>query len=768
MLINSHFNAQDKMSPYPFKKLPFKIVNSRGEDVYPPQGTSEVDLLKIMYGELPVESAVLPYGFVSRDDKERKYLPGTEDPFVFNGEGSKHEFFVKSLELRQILMEMWKEMGLPTKKDDKRSLLTTDTEPLIAAGLAKNERALAIIEKHFDDITFITSNLDIANKFCLVRAVAPGWWCHSYAGKKPPDFEYFKQSIEAHMYAIKEGRKREHFANRLKYFTNKNGDPLETNPGFWNYNASGTKEQLPAGKLDLITTLSNIGTEGYNWNDVVKEVVKRTPEGPLKAHPFAVALLRRMQAGFKDDTHCFDILSSGMVSNYDVRGMNTTRIAFIFPYILNLMLTPLQLRLKTGRYFNPGSYHDAEIKIARANGYHKDKRKIFTAEADFGNYDRHLWIGVMNYIIAACYDEKNKRDYYTNMFTHTYTKMPLIYPDYNTGGKSNAHIITPMSLGLLSGGKPTGEVGTYYNSIVTNAGLLNENLISLNELKNYLLHSFTTGKPGEIFEHNLFQSDDNLIQDYTVLGLLKKMDSFKKAVTEADLKTSIELGDRFLMRHTTNNADLPVPSRVYQNSISGEDSVREPIKFSVGYAMRTDGMMGLKSIDPFGTGKVHTVTAISVVYSLAIIKRLLYFFKSATLPVRACIDLSELLIKAGEASLLRANLTYSETDFKQYIGKKVKGANEYLDPLTRIRERLVHLLAQEELNKQQATLFNANGSLISSLKIDVNVPSQAFLLEQLIKIDSSYANAVTAMDQKEHKFFMFAMKSMGLDKELDY
>lgn len=768
MLINSHIIASDRMSPYPFKKLPFRITNYKGEDQIVPMGTSIPDILKMMYGELTIETTRLPYGFVSRDDKERKYKPGEEDPFVFHGEGSKHEFFKASLELRQLLMSFWKEMNLPTKKDEKRALLTIDTQPLIETGLKGDEKSLALLEKHFDDIVFATSNLDVANKFCIVRSVSPGWWCHSYAGKKAPPFDYFKQSIEAHMYAIKEGRKFSNYGKSIRKFTLDNGDPLETNPGFWNYNASGTKTQLPAGKLDLINALAGIGTKQHIWQDVLKEVIKATPEGPLKQHPFAVAQLRRNQMGFKDDTHCFDITTSGMYSNHDVRGMNTVRIAFIFPYILNLMLTPLQLRLKTARYYLPGGYHDAFIKNNRSSGYHSNGKRIFTGEADFQNYDRWLWMGVMNYIIASCYDNETERNYYTEMFTHTYTKMPLIYPDYNSIGKPLAHIITPTALGLLSGGKPTGEAGTFYNSIVTNAGHLNKGILSLSELKEYLLHNYKTGTPGKEFEHNLFQSDDNLIQDYSILGLLKKMDSFKDAVTVAGLKASLEVGDRFLMRQTNNNADLPVPSRVYQNTLSGEDSVREPIKFSVGFAMRTDGMMGLKSIDPFNTGTVHTVTAFSMVYSLAVIKRLKFFFVSSAIPVKSCIDLADLLIKAGEAALAKAGIPYQEDDMSVYIGKKVKGAQEYLQPLSDLRRRLVHVLAQEELNKQQATLFGDNPSLISAIKLDVNVPSQAYLLEQLIKIDPAYAAAVTAMDQKEHRFFMYAMKTMKLDNELDY
>lgn len=760
------------MSPYPFRKLPFKAINSKGTELTIPPGTTVVDLLKIFYGEIPVESARLSYGFVSRDDKERNYSPKDEDPFIFRGEGSKHEFFKSSLELRQILIDFWKAMDLPLKKDDKRELPSMDTEPLINQGLKGDSKALAQIEHHYDDIVFATSNLDIANKFCLVRSVSPGWWCHSYAGKQPPDFQYFKASIEAHMYAIQEGRKHGHYKSKLVSLTSSNGDPLETNPGFWNYNASGTKEQLPAGKLDLITALSNVGTQGYDWDKVVDFVRKKTPEGPLKNYPFAVALLRRMQAGYKADTHCFDITATGMVSNCDVQGMNTVRIAFIFPYILNLMLTPLQLRLKTARYFLPGSYHDADIKNARSVGYYQSNKasnkKLYMAEADFSNYDRYLWIGVMNYIIASCYNDKTKRDYYTNMFTHTYTKMPLIYPDYNTGSGSVAHIVVPRSLGLLSGGKPTGEVGTFYNSIVTGAGLLNKNIISLNDYKDYLLEGMLKGRPGHAFEHNLFQSDDNLIQDHSVKGLLLKMESFKESVTNAGLKASIEIGDRFLMRHCSNNSDLPVPSRVYQNTLSGEDGIKEPIKFSVGFAMRTDGMMGIKSIDPFKTGQIHTVPAIQVVYSLAIVKRLLNFFKTAAIPVRACIDLAEMLVKAGEASLSKANLTYSETNLKQYVHVKVTGVRSFLDPLTEMRTRLVHILAQEELNKRQAQLFNTNKSLISTLKLDSNVPSQAYLMEQLIKIDSSYASAVTAMDEKEHRFFKFAMKTMNLDQELDY
>lgn len=771
MLISNTINASDKMSPYPFKKFPFRAVNTKGEEIIISPGTSVPDLLQIFYGAVPVETTKLPYGFVSRDDKQRAYKPGLEDPFVFHGEGSKHEFFKASLELRAMLMKFWVEMELPVQKDEKRELLTTNTEELIKASLQGDEKSLAKIEKHYNDIIFTTSNLDIANKFCLVRSVSPGWWCHSYAGKQPPKFEYLKESIAAHMYAIEKHRKSSLFSNKLKEFTASNGDPLETNPGYFNYNASGTKTQLPAGKLEIINALSQIGTQGYDWNEVVKQVVDRAPDGPLKAFPFAVALLRRLQAGLKNDRHIFDINSTGMRSAYDVQGMNSIRIAFIFPYMMNLMLTPLQLRLKTAKFFLPGAYHDAEIKINRAQGYMSSqslaKNPVFMAEADFSNYDRYLWIGIMNFIISSCYGDPVKKKYYTDMFTHTYTKMPLIYPDYSTKG-STAHIVVPPSLGLLSGAKPTGEVGTFYNSIVTGAGLLNKNILSYSEYKDYLSENYRNGKPGSLFEHNLFQSDDNLIQSHSILGLLKKMDSFKEAVETAGLKASIEIGDRFLMRETVNGADLPVESRVYQNTLSGEDGVKDPIKFMVGFAMRTDGMLGLKSVDPFNSGHVHTITAFGMAYGVSVIKKLRNFFATASIPVQSVIDLADMLILAGESALSKAGLTHSETDVKQYIGKRVKGDQSYLEKLTRMREHAVHVLAQMELNSQNAQLFNENKSLISALKLDSNVPSQAFLLEQLIKIDSSYANAVTAMDQKEHKFFKYAMTEMNLLQELDY
>lgn len=771
MLISSNINPSDKMSPYPFKKYPFRAINKKGEEIIIAPGTSVPDLLQIFYGTIPVETTKLPYGFVSRDDKERTYKPGQEDPFVFNGEGSKHEFFKASLELRAMLMNFWQEMELPIQKDEKRGLPTTNTEILIQEALAGNDKSLAKIEKHYYDIIFTTSNLDIANKFCLVRSVTPGWWCHSYAGKEAPKFEYLKESIAAHMYAIEKHRKGAHFNKKLVDFTASNGDPLETNPGYFNYNASGTKTQLPAGKLEIINALSQIGTQGYNWDKVVKEVISRSPDGPLKAFPFAVALLRRLQAGLKNDRHIFEINSAGMKSGYDVQGMNSIRIAFIFPYMMNLMLTPLQIRLKTAKFFLPGAYHDAEIKMNRASGYMSSqslaKNPVFMAEADFSNYDRYLWIGIMNFIISACYGDPVKKKYYTDMFTHTYTKMPLIYPDYSSNG-SVAHIVVPSSLGLLSGAKPTGEVGTFYNSIVTGAGLLNKKIISYAEYKDYLCQGYTSGRPGSQFEHNLFQSDDNLIQSHSVLGLLKKMESFKEAVETAGLKASIEIGDRFLMRETVNGADLPVESRVFQNSISGEDSVKDPIKFMVGFAMRTDGMLGLKSVDPFNSGKVHTITAFGMVYGIAVIKRLRNFFATASIPVQSCIDLADLLIMAGESALGKAGLSYSETDLKQYVGKRVKGDQSYLERLTKMREHAVHVLAQMELNAQTAQLFNENKSLISALKLDSNVPSQAFLIEQLIKIDSSYANAITAMDQKEHKFFEYAMKEMNLFDELKY
>lgn len=771
MLISNNISAADKMSPYPFKKFPFRAINAKGQEITIAPGTSVPDLLQLFYGVIPVETTKLPYGFVSRDDKERVYKPGQEDPFVFNGEGSKHEFFKASLELRAMLMGFWKELELPIQKDEKRGLPTTNTELLIQEALAGNEKSLAKIEKHYNDIIFTTSNLDIANKFCLVRSVSAGWWCHSYAGKEAPKFEYLKESIAAHMYAIDKHRKSAYFVKKLDDFTLNNGDPLETNPGYFNYNASGTKTQLPAGKLEIINALSGIGTQGYNWDKVVQEVIKRSPDGPLKAFPFAVALLRRLQAGFKDDRHIFEINSGGMRTGYDIRGMNSIRIAFIFPYMMNLMLTPLQLRLKTAKFFLPGGYHDAEIKINRANGYMSkqslSKLPVYMAEADFSNYDRYLWIGIMNFIISSCYGDTAKKKYYTDMFTHTYTKMPLIYPDYSSNG-SVAHIVVPPSLGLLSGAKPTGEVGTFYNSIVTGAGLLNKGIISYSEYKDYLCQGYTSGKPGHLFEHNLFQSDDNLIQAHSVMELLKKMESFKEAVTTAGLKASIEIGDRFLMRETVNGADLPVESRVYQNTLSGEDSVKDPIKFMVGFAMRTDGMLGLKSVDPFNSGKVHSITAFGMAYGVAVIKRLRNFFASASIPVQSCIDLADVLIQAGESALTKAGLTYSETDLGQYVGKKVKGDESYLARLTQMREHAVHVLAQMELNSQNAQLFNENKSLISALKLDSNVPSQAFLIEQLIKIDSSYANAISAMDQKEHKFFNYAMKEMDLFNELKY
>lgn len=773
MLIKEQLSASDKMSPYPFKRLPFMAVTRQGTSVPVPPGTSLPDLLQLFYGEIPIDTFKLRLGFVTRDNKVKKYNPGAEDPFIFHSDGSKQEFFTQSLALRAILMRFWKAMNLPTKKDEKRFLETINTEPLIQAGISKNEDALKTLERHYDDIVFTTSNLDIANKFCLVRSVTPGWWAHSYSGKPDPPFQYFEKSIKAHMAAITKNIGRPNFKSRYSSYVSKNGDPLETNPGYWNYNASGTKDKLPAGKIELVTALAGIGTQGYNWPAVVEFVKKVTPDGPLKQHPFAVALLRRSQAGYKDDTHCFEVSNGGMFSLYDVRGMNTTRIAFIFPYILNLMLTPMQLRLKTARALLPGCYHDGPTKIARANGYYaamnKQGKKVYMAEADFANYDRFLWIGVMNYMIAACYPDLKKREYYTAMFKHTHSRMPLLYPNYDLENTSSVHAITPTSLGLLSGAKPTGEVGTFYNSIVTSAGLLNKGLISEGELHSYLEQHFYDDKPGSSFEHNLYQSDDNLIQAHSMHDLLLRMDAFKDAVTVAGLKSSVELGDRFLMRHCSNNADLPVPSRVYQNTLSGEDSVRDPIKFAVGFAMRSDGMMGLKSIDPFGSGKIHTVTAFSVVYSIAVIKRLLHFFTTASIPVKACKDLAELLISAGEASLAKAGLGYDEQDLKQYIGVKVKGASEYLEPVTKIRQHVVRVLAQEEMNKREAAMFNANEkTMLTDLRLNSNVPSEAYLMDQLIKLDPSYAGAFAEMAEKEHKFFQYAMKEMNLTQELEF
>lgn len=758
MLITNKPEGKDSMSPFPFRKRAFTDTTSSGNDVIIGSGATTTNILRKIYDPEKLSILNADFPFLTRDNKERTYNPSIEDKFVFKDNRSIVLFKEQALKLIHNLTTIWKAMDLPIETDKDRDIVIPSNDKLMELLVKGDKKTLSFCQDNYEIISLILSNIDIAKKFCVVRSVFPGWWLGSYAGKEESHYDYFRESVELHAEVFRSLKNTTQFKQVRQNMFNEMGDPLVTNVGFPLYSSGiGSKAQI-------ITMYQNCGlgfNNSYNnnskWDTIRRNISNATPDRALKDNLFAVGTIRRQQYGYKW-AHVVKQTEFGSVSVEDVRGFNTVRMAFLFPYIYNLFLTPYVCDWNAFRYIIPGTYHDGMQKENRMHAI-RDK-KLFCLEADYSNYDRFQLLDMMAKLSYLGYkDDDFASSYMLPMFMNTYRNIPLLLPDYNGSGKSVGIIMLAKKLGLLSGGKHTAINGTNHNSVINIAGFLNNGLMTRASAKDYLCQYIgkSNDSIGKGDEWSHMMSDDTLLLDTTLTGLMKKGKAFKESADTAGLKSSLGIGDRFLMHHTYRGKDTPVLARVWQNTLSNETAPDHELKFLVGLSTRTEGILGQKTVDPFKLGKVNSVTVLEAHLTHMFLESILLFLKTAASPSRSAIDYCSLL--TNEAKSMSSSFDIS--NLSSY-NRRVEMSAETSNTLDKYRMTFTRALATFELSKASTDDVTLNNYLME-LKGQIHIPSARYMIDQLTAMSGDIAQLMQDAGAREHKFFTKALETVGIN-----
>lgn len=735
-------------SPWGERERPFTDVGGDGKDIVIGKGRSLADLARIYYGISTVTPISAKFSFLDRDNKEREYDPAKEDGYVFSSNASIQKFKTEATRLLQFLTQQWKELNLPVKMDKDRKVEVPDNDA-IWNSFATNDNIDKIIQNNRDEVMFILSNVDIIKKACIVRGVIPGWWAASYSGKDAPDLGHFRDSLDAHVKAIHILEKTPTYKRLRNELSHELGDPLDTNVGYPLYSAAMDEFGNPITRLKTLEIFKGIGTQGFDVAKLFREIDKRAAGLGLEGHPLAIAPIRRNSYGWKWN-HVFDRTSNGLVTSHDERGGNTTRVAWAVPYVFNLIMSPLQAEWKTARKMLPGLFHDGESKMRRIE--YLKKTKPWVAEADYSNYDRFMPVNMVLAFSKQYLSNKRNPNYWLGLIYALHHKMPLIWPDYVGEYTGRGLVFTPNKIGLLSGVKITSEEGTFVNSIVTGQSLIDAGVMNKSGLLDYLVQ-YKDGGMGSKKEYIHIQSDDTEVIDSSASTVKKIVNAFVANMAHAGLKGEAMLGDRFLMRHTLDGRDTPVPTRVWQNTLQNETPPENAIKFIVGLAMRTDGLLGHKTFDPFNTGALIDVTKTELLYTIECLKSLREFISTSAHPQRSAINYLDAMLEAANRMNAKG-------------GRKVKMNAEDATLIDTYRKKFLDALAKLELENLKGGLIAKDGkgaaTLLYELHKNSNIPSQLLLLQQLLKAVPALGNIMNNIENKENTFYLHAMKTMRL------
>lgn len=760
MEIRAKLSDRTQFSPWSWKLMPFTETSKTGEEITIPRGTSLPELARIYYGMQRVDPFSGQFPFLDRDHKERVYDPAKEDPFVFNGKKSISEFHQHAKHLHTWLVDRWEKLGLPTKTDEKRNVKTIDSSPLLES---TDPKVQAFIKANYEELSFITSNVDICLKFCIVRGIIPGWWASSYAGKETASPAAFKDAIDVASQADRIIRSSATFKSLKIGLQGTMGDPLYSNVGYPFFVSTISEGGAPVARLAVLDLFEGLGTQGWSWKKVVEEVDRRAAKIGMRGHPFAVAAIRRQQAGAKLN-HNFNETSWGLTTQSDFQGYNTIRVAFIVPYLFNLLISPLAADMKAVRMMKPGCYNDGPIMRARAKWMRSGE--LFMAEGDYSNYDRSMPYPLLLEKFKNVYSSEPHFEYWKDMFIHSYKGLPMIWPDYVPGARGRGYIFQPGALGLLSGIKHTSDIGTDANALICIDALLSAGIMSKKKMLSYLTRHVNGSQPGSEFEYFNIQSDDAILMSRDYQELLTFGHAFKTSAAKAGIPLKFEVGDRYLMRHMSAGRNAPVPARIWQNTISNEDPYIDPLKFIVGLASRTDGLLGFKTVDAFANGSHRSITEIERSFSEQMLLSIMHFIKSAAHPVREAIAFVQILIDAAQTNVDKEGRRWKmSSDFIPIINEKRR---TYVQALAKADLALISDTVEFEQGGEKYKFMRPKALTTMFMQLRANQYSMSSLivLDELVSESADYAKALNIATEMENQFYKMAIKKLDLPMEL--
>jgi hypothetical protein len=747
------------MSPFPKVIRPFTEPVTATQDKVIGPGRTLPDLIRTYYPGATPLALEANFSFLDRHNKDRDYDPRKEDPFVFSGISSISDFHKEARALLGHCTDLWRNMGLPVTLDKDRKVEGPDSEAINQIFYNEKHELHKFVVANIKAISCILSNYDIGKKFCIVRTVSVGWWCVSYKGKRSSDTAYFQASLEAHKQAFVRLMASGAIRSKERELWNNAGDPIFTNPGYPFFSASVDKDQQPVDRIRTIELFRGMNVAGMSkWDDLLSLVDRRAGKYGMAGFPLCVAPLSRLQPGYKWN-HQMQVTPSGMVTAFDERGINSMRVAWMVPYVYNLFLTPFQVRLKAFRMCLPGLYHDGPAKTLRVKGQIKwsAENRFFVAEADYSNYDRFIPVDIIEDITSFIANSTDKSNYWTDAAMFLHRDASLVWPDYTSISSGNGWLFKPGELGLMSGVKVTSETGTLVNSVVNLQALMNAEGWSVAQAVDYLT-MYENSAVGSKYERFYIQSDDSQLIAPTPKQLAGQMKAFNEAALKAGLKGEVSLADRFLMREMQDGRDAPVAYRVWQNTLSNESPPANQLVFMAGLCARTDGLFGIKTVDPFQTGKRQQMTGAELVLTYEVVASLKRFIASSAAPYAPAVKFLDTLLAVVKPDVLNKA--------REKPNMTVKLSTPLSVTLDSMRYEATKALAEYELAKALAKGGPSLESWLYELYRDKHVPSQSLILEQLKATDSRIADLEHTFEGKEHSFFLYAIEALGI-KPLD-
>jgi hypothetical protein len=444
-----------------------------------------------------------------------------------------------------------------------------------------------------------------------------------------------------------------------------------------------------------------------------------------------------------------------MRTSYDEKGINSIRVAWMVPYIYNLLMSPISVIFKSVRMLLPGCGHAGEIKTQRARLHREwsSNNKFHLGEADYSNYDRFIPVDLIRELTEYTCSLTNNEKYWTDGAMYLFDDANLVWPDFSSLVDGNGYVFKPGQLGLMSGVKTTGDMGSLVNSVINGQALALSKGWTEDQLFDYLT-MYINSPAGSKYEYYHVQSDDTLLIDTSLDNLYLRGEVFNEVAGIAGLKGSVELGDRFLMRHYTAGGDRPVPARVWQNTLSNETPPLNELVFLAGLASRTDGLLGVKTVDPFNTGNRQNITVAEAQFTDAVTKSLHRFITAeARYKSKMAATLLGYIIQEGAG----IPTSYDRLNTKWSSGgeSKVK--------LDNIRKEISHLLAQQQMSMALiGSDAKSAAAWLYELYKDRHVPSSALIIDELLALDPSLGHQIEDLIAKEHAFFVYARKTVGL------
>lgn len=736
-------NPRFHSSVFPLRTRPSEEVNNLGNVIKLHRGMSVPDFIRSLYNPHKLSTFAGDFNFLDRDNKTREYDPKQEDPMVFNSLNSIHKFKDVAIQHIKFLTQEWKKLGLPTKIDADRGVELPDTETFVGKILSKDAAALDMFKRHKDTISYIGSNVDIMKKAAIVRTVLPGWWIVSYRGSNAPDAGHFAPAIRIIQEALRQIRNSKQFRNVLTDVVNNQGNPLYTNVGYPYFSASVDANGRPIARDTMVELFKNIGHQGHSVPKILSSISRRVTDSTLKLYPWAISCIRRSQPGYKWH-HVWQPSSQGLHLSHDRRGDNTTRVAWNAAAHQNDYISAIQSELKAFRKLIPGMFFDGDSKKRVLDDVRSENGYLF--ESDYSNYDRTIANNISSMLFAVYAKLTKYPQYVYDLLKRTNTNIPIIWPDWIPGERGRGWIFEVDQTGLLSGLKITADLGSMVNLVVVSQSILDAEIMDEGSLLRYLTAKIS-GKYHSEFRHLfLIQSDDTMFKHKDIDVLIKLVNAFIANGKRAGMKGTLEIGDRFLMRHMSKGMDRPLLSRIFQNTLSNESGYDDAVKFAVGLAARTDGILGHKTIDPFGTGKHTSISELDRAYTILVLKDIDNFLRTAHTPNRLAYDFIKLLIEGAE------------TMTKHGDGFILTSRSAHAIDESRLH--LIKLLATREQQKSRK-------ELLRYLHYNEMSPTAKYTLDFLTGIDAEARRDLSSMASQEHSYYVQAMKSYGIPLYVD-